>query len=92
MGKDANEERERKVSKRRRQSRSVADWSTADVKKLLLAVSSVARHGGALRLGYTSDGGAYAIGVYGDGDPYTDYVKPEEDIDKYLDDIITAWE
>lgn len=40
----------------------------------------VALAGGALRLGFTRDGGAFAIGVYGDGDPYTVYCAPSEDI------------
>lgn len=92
MGKDANEERERKPSKRRRKSRGTADWAVADGAKVLRALCVVAATGGALRFGYTADGGAFAIGVYGDGDPYTDYVKPAEDINQYLHDLAEEWE
>jgi hypothetical protein len=47
--------------------------------------------GGALRLGYSRDGGAYAVGVYGDGDPYTLYHPPEDDIDALLAKIENAF-
>lgn len=65
-----------------------ADWVNADAQMLLYAVAAIAARGGALRLGYTRDGGAYAIGVYGDGDPFTEYVRPSEDINVYLRGII----
>jgi hypothetical protein len=55
-------------------------------------VTTLASTGGAIRFGYTSDGGAYAIGIYGDGEPYTDYVKPAEDINEYLKDLADSWE
>lgn len=77
----AKQERIRKQSERRE---SPADWAAADPYALQMAVCAVAARGGALRLGYTRDGGAYAIGIYGDGDPYTEYVKPGEDLDGYL--------
>lgn len=80
-----------KRPRRRRQSRETADYAAANAELLQRAIASVALQGGALRLGYTSDGGAYAIGVYGDGDPYTDYVKPSENIDDYLADLAEAW-
>ena len=70
-----------------------ADWSGANFDLIAGCISRVARAGGALRFGYTSDGGAYAIGVYGDGDkPYTDYVRPHEDIDSYLLALYESWE
>jgi hypothetical protein len=48
--------------------------------------------GGALRLGYTRDGGAYAVGVYGDGTPFTEYIPPSDDIEVYLKGIIEDYE
>jgi hypothetical protein len=49
---------------------------------------TVALAGGALRLGYTADGGAYAIGVYGDGpEAYTEYIRPSENLDKVLSEL-----
>lgn len=64
---------------------AIAEWSNADPDKLVRAITATALAGGALRFGYTRDGGAYSLGVYGDGDPYTIYVKPTEDIDAVLD-------
>jgi hypothetical protein len=95
MAKPRNEqerEGDRQRPKRRRQSREIADYASANSELLLRAVAAVSAQGGALRFGYTSDGGAYAIGVYGDGEPYTDYVKPSEGIDAYLEDVASAWE
>lgn len=78
--------------RRTRQFGGVPDYMAVDPGKLLRAIAAVALQGGALRLGYTSDGGAYAIGIYGDGEPYTDYVKPSEDLDAYFDELRQAWE
>lgn len=68
-----------------------ADWGKCDAEQLQNTIASVARSGGALRIGYSRDGGAYAIGVYGDGDPYTLYVPPSDDIDATLAQIETAF-
>jgi hypothetical protein len=83
-----------KSTKTRRVQRNdgqIADWASAKATLVVGAVAAVGRAGGALRFGYTSDGGAYAIGVYGDGQPYTDYVRPNEDIDAYLSALIESW-
>jgi hypothetical protein len=97
-------ERNRKDDKRRaaeetRKRRShtgpagqVADWGSCDGTILAKAVAAVARMGGALRLGYTRDGGAYAVGVYGDGTPFTEYIPPSDDIEVYLKGIIEDYE
>lgn len=69
-----------------------ADWSGVDGKLLAYAVAVVARQGGAIRLGYTRDGGAYAVGIYGDGEPYTDYIRPSEDVEQYLRGVIAVWD
>lgn len=65
-----------------------ADWELADAEQLRSTVGAVTRAGGALRLGCTRDGGAYSIGVYGDGpEPYTEYVRPNEDLNEFLADL-----
>lgn len=89
MGKDPNEERRRTGKSRsfRRTSKESADWSSVDANVLRDAISSASVRGGAIRFGYTSDGGAYAIGVYGDGQPYTEFIKPSEDIEQFLRDL-----
>ena len=68
-----------------------ADWSQVSAESLRDAIASVARVGGALRLGYSRDGGAYAIGVYGDGDPYTLYIPPGDDVEDALAKIENAF-
>lgn len=89
MGKDSVEERERRPRRERRSKTThVADWSKADRATLQAAISAAAATGGALRFGYSRDGGAYAIGVYGDGEPYTDFVSGVDDIDDTLADYI----
>lgn len=93
MGKDATEERERKPARTgNRQPRHVANWLDANPDVLRRAISSAASTGGALRFGYSRDGGAFAIGVYGDGDPYTDFVGGNEPIDEYLDDYVKLFD
>lgn len=68
-----------------------ADWLTADADGLREAIAIVAKTGGALRLGYSRDGGAYAVGVYGDGDPYTLYCPPDDNVDAIMAKIANAF-
>lgn len=69
-----------------------ADWATVDMAQLQETIAKVTANGGALRFGYTADGGAYALGIYGDGPaPYTEYVRPGEDIDAILADLSTVF-
>lgn len=71
----------------RSQSSEVADWTQATCTIMLDAVIAAANRGGAIRFGYSKDGGAYAVGIYGDGEPYTEFVRPSEDIDKFLCEV-----
>jgi len=71
---------------------SPADWGAQDAGTILRAIEVVAKQGGALRFGYTRDGGAYAIGVMGDGEPYTEYLRPNDDVGEYLRVLIAQWE
>lgn len=64
-----------------RGSTGIADYESADAELLKESIVTAAATGGALRFGYTSDGGAYAIGIYGDGKPYTEYVSPHQELD-----------
>lgn len=76
----------------RRGQGGVADWEQADGDTLKRCIATVASTGGALRFGYSRDGGAYAIGIYGDGEPYTEFVRPSDDIDVILTDIKDLFE
>lgn len=69
-----------------------ANWENVEPQILWMAIRAVAMNGGALRLGNTRDGGAYAIGVYGDGaKPYTEYLRPSEDLNEFFTDLIEAF-
>jgi hypothetical protein len=62
-----------------------ADWAGIDNEAIRAAIAAVGSIGGALRFGYSRDGGAYAVGVYGlENQPYTDYLRPGDDVQAYL--------
>lgn len=80
---------------RRRRTRGnqiKADWASVDAGLLQQAITSVTEGGGAIRFGKTRDGGAYAIGILGDGEPYTEYLRPSDDIAAYLEGLIQDWD
>jgi hypothetical protein len=68
-----------------------ADWTTASAEAVKRVVCAVTQHGFAVRFGYTRDGGAFAVGVVGDGDPYTEFIRPTEEIDLFLDALATDY-
>ena len=67
--------------------RGIPDWTSANTDALIRAIERASFTGGALRLGYSRDGGAYAIGIYGDGEPYTVYSPAGDDLVDWLNDI-----
>ena len=70
-----------------------ANYGGIDGARLLRAIEVITANGGAIRLGKTRDGGAFAIGVYGDGnEPYTDYLRPTDDIIEYLETLVDAFQ
>lgn len=73
---------------RERRSSGLVTWDSIGSELLRDAVSAVSKSGGALRLGYTRDQGAYAIGVYGEGDPYTEYFHSVQDCTEFFLEII----
>jgi hypothetical protein len=69
-----------------------ASWERVDAEQLRSTIDAVSRAGGALRLGYTRDGGAYSVGVYGDGpEPYTLFVAPSDNMDEFLAELEQAF-
>jgi len=66
----------------------VADWANASADLTLQLVCRVAAQGGAVRYGYTRDGGAYSIGLYlGEGSK-TYYCNEKEGIDETLRELL----
>jgi hypothetical protein len=62
-------------------SENVADWGSITPKILVDLVQVVSGLSGAVRFGYTRDGGAYSVGIYLDDDRETFYYKPSDDLD-----------
>lgn len=83
--------------KRKRRSHAIsggspADYSGVNGEYMAKAVAAVARGGGAIRFGYTRDGGAYAVGFYEGDDHWTEYISPSDDIDEFLKGVIEDYE
>jgi len=78
---------QREHRRRNRGTGESADWANADAARIASAICAVTKHGFAIRFGYTRDGGSFAIGIVGDGEPYTEFVRPTEDVDLYLDGL-----
>lgn len=70
----------------------VADWASVDGSLVVRAVAAIGVGGGALRLGYTRDGGAYAIGIYDGDNKETIYVSPNDDVEETLREIARYYE
>lgn len=79
-------------TRRRRQKSSVADWGGIDGDKIGRIVSAITKVGGAVRFGYSRDGGAYSVGIYGDGKPFTEFHPDDEGVDEWLEGIAYDYE
>lgn len=86
--KDKRARERRSARAHRHQTRPRYELELLNHELLWLAIYHICMSGGAIRFGLTRDGGALAIGIYGDGDPYTEYLKPDEDITRYLEELI----
>lgn len=64
-----------------------ADYGGIDGNVIRAAIESVTAHGGAIRFGYTSDGGAYAVGIYDGDDRFTEYFRSDDGLVNYLRDL-----
>lgn len=75
-----------------RRGGAVADWASANPATIMDVIIAASIVHGAVRFGVTSDGGAYSVGIYGDGEPYTEYCRPSENLDEFLLDIKQLFE
>jgi len=66
----------------------IADWANADPTILLQLICAVAVEGGAVRCGYTRDGGAYSIGLYLGADSKTYYCNDKDGISDKLKELL----
>lgn len=63
---------------------AIADWEAADGELVLRLIAQAARANTLISFGYTRDGGAFMVGFYCDGDKYTEYCRPTEDLSEFL--------
>ncbi len=90
MGVEKNRKNDAQLRRRRtadKGGKGKANWMLLEAELAQYLIICAAHTGGAVRFGYTRDGGAYALGIYGDGDPYTEYISPTEDINEYIRDL-----
>lgn len=74
--------------KDKQKSDVAADWTAVDGRWLSTAAAAIGLLGGAIRFGYTRDGGAYAIGLYVGDEHHTQYLKPDENVEEFLKSVI----
>lgn len=74
-----------------RSPEDIPDWTVIDPKIIAGAIGAVALRGGAIRFGYSSDGGCFTIGIYGDGDPYTEFTRTAGECVELLEGITERW-
>lgn len=69
-----------RIRRERRENSNTADYSGIDAAVLHRLLCAITARGCAVQFGYTRDGGAYAVRIVGDGDPFTEFIKPTEDV------------
>ena len=88
VGKDRHEEDKRRGFQRRsKKSTAVADWQAVNAELLVRAIATVSLAGGALRFGYSRDGGAYALGIYSEGEHHTEFTADTAEVEEILSDL-----
>lgn len=90
-GKAAKREVAKQKRSRRAEQNGEVDWSELDWSALTALLIEIVDAGGALRIGRTRDGGAWAIGVYLDNDYATEYIQSKEVFSEALGEIAAAW-
>lgn len=60
------------------------DWGTTDAERLQRLIGLITGRGGAVRFGYSRDGGAGSIGVYYGDSRDTLYIRPSDDLEDTL--------
>jgi hypothetical protein len=69
-----------------------ANWAEVNPGTIAKLVDVVTSRGGAVRFGYTRDGGAYAVGFYYGDESKTDYCRPSDDVEGFLERWIDFYE
>lgn len=85
----AASDRQRRRGKRG--SSEPVSWEAVDSDIVAGLVIAVTSQGGAVRFGLSRDGTALAVGILGDGEPYTEWFRPSDDIEGNLVDMTRRW-
>jgi hypothetical protein len=85
--------RDRAKSSRSRRSEAAghAEFDALDWVAIACLAEALMENDGAIRVGRTRDGGAWAIGIYLGDDYATEYVRPQEAFSDALVEIAQAW-
>lgn len=69
-----------------------ADWGAVSAELIGKLVDTVSSRGGAVRFGYTRDGGAYSLGLYYGSGHKTFYCRGGEDVEAFVNQWITFYD
>jgi len=75
----------REQRRRNRGAGAVCDWGSVDAERIVHLIATVTAQNGLCSFGYTRDAGAYTVTVIMDGERFTDYCRPTEDVGTFLD-------
>lgn len=84
-------DRAKQARSRRTERAGSVSWEGFDWACVIALTEGLAEAAGALRIGTTRDGGAWAFGVYLGDDYATEYVRPSEDFEVAMREIADAW-
>lgn len=76
--------------RRVREKSGAYDLESVEWDAVIAFIFTIARAGGATRVGLTRDRGALAIGIYLDEDYVTEYIRPGESVQDVLDGYLVA--
>lgn len=85
----ATADRQRRRGKRG--SSAPIDWSAIASDVIAGLVIAVTSQGGAVRFGLSRDSTALAVGILGDGEPYTEWFRPSDDVEADLVEMAARW-
>lgn len=87
----ANRQDSGRLGKIGRNSDLKATFANTEAGLLLAVVLWMSEAGAAVRLGKTSDGGALAIGLYDGSEKRTEYLRPADNVNEFLLELLAAY-
>jgi len=84
-------ERAKAARGRRQAAAGTFSWDIFDWFAVIALTEIVCAASGAVRVGFTRDGGAVALGIYVGDDYATEYIRPNEDFPGACHEIAAAW-